>query len=66
MTMSSHLVVSPGLDIGLSLNKSDCLCLVCGHTDSVNMVDISLELSGIKIADKIEDIVSRKILPDKH
>ena len=30
------------------------------------MVDISLELSGIRIADKIEDIVSRKILADKH
>ena len=64
--MSCHLVVITGLDIGLSLNKADCLCLVCGHTESVNMVDISLELSGIKIADKIEDIVSRKILADKH
>ena len=46
--------------------------MVCGqnglmeHSDSVNMVHISLELSGIKISDKLEDIVSRKILPEKH
>merc|ERR1719300_1852134 len=55
-----------GLDIGLSLNKSVCLCLVCGHSDEVNMVHIALELSGTKIADRIEDIVSRKIVPEKH
>lgn len=47
------------LDIGLSFNKSNSVCLVCGDK-SANM-----ELSSIKIED-IEDIVSRKILPDKH
>ena len=61
------------LDLSLSLNKSVGLCLICGGTslmettsEGVNMVDISMQISGIKIADKIEDIVSRKILPEKH
>ena len=60
------------LDIGLTLNKSVCLCLICGHSssvlepsDQVSMVDISMQISGIRIAEKIEDIVSRKI-PEKH
>ena len=60
-----------GLDIGLSLNKSVCVCLICGQSsilessDQVNMIDISLQISGMKIAERIEDIVSRKI-SEKH
>ena len=30
------------------------------------MIDISIQISGIRIAEKIEDIVSRKISPEKH
>jgi len=60
-----------GLDIGLGLNKE---CLICGQTSPVmepseqlNMVDISNNISGIKILEKIEDIVSpRRISPEKQ
>jgi len=59
-------------DIGLSMNKAVCLCLICGHTafnepnDNMSMIDISLEVSGRKLSHRIEDIVSRKIMPNKH
>jgi len=62
-----------GLDIGLSLNKSVTMCLICGQSsllepsDQVNMIDISYQISsGVKIAQKIEDIVSRKLNPEKQ
>ena len=62
-----------GLDIGLGLNKEVITCLICGQTsvmepsEHLNMVDISNNISGIKIVQKIEDIVSpRRISPEKQ
>ena len=59
-------------DIGFSMSKAVCLCLICGQTsfnepnDAMSMVDIFMEVSGRKLSQRIEDIVSRKILPAKH
>lgn len=59
-------------EIGFSMNKTVCLCLICGQTsltepsDPMSMVDIFMEMSGRKLSQRIEDIVSRKILPHKH
>ena len=62
-----------GLDIGLGLNKEVCSCLICGQTsvmepsEQLNMVDISNNISGTKIVNKIEEIVSpRRISPEKQ
>ncbi len=57
-----------GLDIGLGLNKEVCSCLICGQTsEQINMVDICNNISGTKIVNKIEDIVSpRRISLEKQ
>ena len=34
--------------------------------EQLNMVDISGDISGTKIVEKIEDIVTRKISPERH
>ena len=59
-------------DIEFAMNKALCLCLICGQTsfaepnDNTSMVDIFIEMSGRKLSQQIEDIVSRKIIPSKH
>ena len=59
-------------DIDFSINKSFSICLICGKgsfsepNDSTTMIDIYLEISGRKLSQRIEDIVSRKIIPNKH
>jgi len=63
-----------GLELGLALQKAGAAyqCLICSRaaltepSQAAAMVDIFVELAGVRLSQRIEEIVSRKILPEKH